>query len=430
MATTLDRVQVPDFIPFKKFNIKEAQSLHLANGAKLHVISAGNQPVAQLELVYRAGVRHETHIGQAYFVGKLLKEGTEKLTSKAISSYFDQYGAFLEIQPGLDRLSVSLFCLTKHLAELIPFLLEVILEATFPEQELEIQKNIKIQNIKVENDKNNVLASKELRATLFGVNHEYGRSLNEGQIHGLERKHLQKFHNVNVCDNLQVLLSGNISEEHIKLIDSNFGQKDIISASDRKDISPYDPKPMNKLIEKPESLQSSIRIGKHIIPKNHKDFVKLAIATEILGGYFGSRLMKNIREEKGYTYGIHASLVNLQQASYLIIGTDVKKNFTQHTIDEIHKEITLLQSTPVGKVELETVKNYMIGTFQSSITSPFSLMDKFKSIHFHGLTYDYYNNYLTTIQAITQEEILEVSNKYFGIASLSEIVVGGKPSAS
>ncbi len=430
MTASLDRVQPPKFKPFKSFKLKEAESFNLQNGVDLHVVSAGSQPVCQIELIFKAGVRHESHYGQAYFAGKLLKEGTSALTSKEISAFFDQYGAFLEIQPGLDKLTVSLYSLTKHLEILIPFLKTVLYEAIFPANELAIQKNIKIQNIKVENDKNNVLASKILRSSLFGEDHEYGRTLNEQHINELGREDLLQFHKDNIVNNLEILASGNIKENHIKIIEANFGQIPISPTKIKGDIGSYQLQTINQLIERQESLQSSIRLGKHMIAKNHEDYVKLSVVTELLGGYFGSRLMKNIREEKGYTYGIHATMVNLQKANYFIIGTDVKKEFTADTIGEIQKEIDRLQREPVPQNELETVKNYLLGTFQSSITSPFSLMEKFKSVHFYELGYDYFNNYVKAIQSINQDDILQLSLKYLKVDSLSEIIVGGKTPAT
>lgn len=423
---TIDRTKAPDFIPFKNFKIKEAETLSLKNGAPLFLLRSGNQPVAQIDFVFRAGVRHETEIGQAFFTAKLLKEGTSSLSSSEISGFFDQYGSFLEINPGLDQLTVSLFSLTKHLSKLIPFLKTIIYDAVFPDKELEIQKNIKIQNIKVENDKNNVLASKMLRIALFGENHPYGRTLNEDQIGKLSNEHLQRFHQTNIVNNLEIIAGGDFSSTHLDLLETHFGEIPLIHNNNIDQLDPGKSDIIQNTIEKKDSLQSSIRLGKHIIQKKHKDYSKLSVVIEILGGYFGSRLMKNIREEKGYTYGIQASLVNLQKAGFLIIGTDVKKSYTQNTIGEIQKEISRLQHEPVPQEELDTVRNYLVGAFQSSITTPFSLADKFKSIYYHGLGYDYFQTYLKSIQSINQKDILELSQKYLQIDSFNEIVVGGK----
>ena len=423
---TLDRTKAPDFKQFQEIDIKEANSLILGNSLPLHCINAGSQPVAQLELVFDAGAWHETQAGQAYFTGHMLKEGTSNNDSKAISLFFDQYGAFLEINPGVDQLSVTVYSLTKHLPAIIPFVRELVFEPTFPEKELNTLKNIKIQNIKVQDKKNNVLASKLFRAVLFGEGHPYGRYLNEALINDFQRSHLDAFHKSNVASGFQIILSGQIGDGEIRLIEENFADISMANVAENNMHHSFQNKVQQKTVEKEDSLQSSIRLGKVMFSKKHPDYAKFSVALEILGGYFGSRLMKNIREDKGYTYGIHAAMANFIHAGYIIIGTDVKKSFTQATIEEIHKEIGILQNVPVPPDELETVKNYMLGSFQASITTPFSLAEKFKAVHFYGLDYQFYRDYLAAVKDVSQEDILRLSQKHLQIDSLTQIVVGGR----
>lgn len=424
--TTLDRTKAPDFKQFQKFDIKEAHSLTFGNSLVLHCINAGDQPVAQLELIFDAGVWHEKLPGQAYFTGQMLKEGTAKYDSQAISLFFDQYGAFLEINLGVDRMSVIVYCLTKHFPAIIPFVRELVFDAVFPEKELDTIKNIKIQNIKVQNEKNNILASKVFRATLFGEDHPYGRYLKEPLINGIQPDHLLDFHKTNVKNGLQIILSGQIKEADVRLIEENFGNISLVRTPPNNKQYQSQAQARQKIIKKEDSLQSSIRLGKILFQKKHPDYAKFLVVLEILGGYFGSRLMKNIREEKGYTYGIQAAIANFVNASYMVIGTDVKKSFTQATIEEIHKEIDTLQNVPVPREELETVKNYMLGTFQASITTPFSLADKFKAIHFHELDYNFYHDYLAAVKNVSQKDILRLSQKYLQIDSFTQVIVGGQ----
>ncbi len=422
---TLDRTKAPDFKLFKEFDIKEINSLVLGNNITLHYVNAGDQPVARLELIFQAGSWYENKAGQAYFTGKMLKEGTHNNDSQAISLFFDQYGAFLEINPGLDQLSVTVYGLTKYFPILVPFIKALIFDSTFPERELDILKNITLQDIKVQNKKNNVLASKLFRTALFGKNHPYGIHLEETVINDIRSEDLRDFHQSNIVDNFQIILSGKVNDAEIRLVKETFGDLSVTNTTQNGRDYPLPVKTGSQTVKKSDSLQSSVRLGKVLFPKKHPDYPKFLVVLEILGGYFGSRLMRNIREEKGYTYGIHASMVNLIKEGYLIIGTDVKKSFTKATIEEIHKEIDILQNTPVPDDELETVKNYMLGTFQSSITTPFSLAEKFKTVHFYGLNYQFYRDYLASIKNINQQDIIELSQKYLQIDSLAEVIVGG-----
>ena len=424
--TTLDRTKAPGFKQFQKFDIREAQSLTINDALTLHYINAGDQPVARLELIFDAGTWHETQTGQAYFTGQMLKEGTTNHDSQAISLFFDQYGAFLEINPGVDQLTVTVYGLTKHFPVLIPFVKEMVFDAVFPEKELETLKNIKIQSIKVQNEKNNILASKLFRAALFGENHAYGMYLTEASIRAIQPDHLREFHKTNLAKGFQIILSGQVTNKEISLIEETFGSIALVNHTRPQNVqNPFTAKAQRKTVEKDDSLQSSIRLGKVLFSKKHPDYARFSVVIEILGGYFGSRLMKNIREEKGYTYGIHAAVANFIHAGYMIIGTDVKKSFTKATIEEIHKEINTLQTVAVPNEELETVKNYMLGTFQSSITTPFSLADKFKAIHFYGLDYQFYRDYLSAVKSVNQEDILRLSQQHLQTDSFSQVVVGG-----
>src|SRR5690606_38831269 len=189
----------------------------------------------------------------------------------------------------------------------------------------------------------------------------------------------------------------------------------------------YEDVPGEKLVveEKPKNIQSSIRLGKKLFTKNHPDLIDMLILNEILGGYFGSRLMKNIREEKGYTYGISSSIITLKNEGFFIVGTDVNKENTQNTIDEIFKEIDILQSTNVPDEELETVKNYMVGSFLSDINTPFALADKFKAVHLNDMDLQFYKNFIERINTISAEDIKDIANKHLDAESLRTIVVGG-----
>jgi predicted Zn-dependent peptidase len=177
-------------------------------------------------------------------------------------------------------------------------------------------------------------------------------------------------------------------------------------------------------IEKPGSVQSSIRMGKLAMNRNHQEYAEAVFVAHILGGYFGSRLMKNIREEKGLTYGIYASLHPLQHDGYLVIGADVNKENVDLTIDEISKELKNLRTQKISSEELHISKNHFIGSLQSEISTPFAHADKIKTIFLSGLPDDFYHNMVLTIDSITPDRIIEISTKHFHEDSLNQVAVG------
>jgi predicted Zn-dependent peptidase len=224
-----------------------------------------------------------------------------------------------------------------------------------------------------------------------------------------------------------VILAGQVGEDDVQHVNKFLGQ--LVKSQDPvapSHIPQSDYAGKEILIEKEDSVQSSIRIGRRLFNRHHPDYFKTLVANEILGGYFGSRLMKNIREEKGLTYGISSSLVTLSNDGYFMIGTDVKKEFTQQTIDEIKKEIYRLQTELVGDEELQTVKNFMAGEFAGSLNTAFEVADRRKILLLDGLPADFFNRYIDQIHATTAEDIRYVASTYFKPEDMVEVVVGGK----
>lgn len=420
----LDRKIAPPFKRVANIAIPQAKRTCLDNGIPLYYIEAGKQPVVRLEFIFKAGAWYEDSKGASYFAAKMLSEGTQQKSSAQISYEVEKFGAYLELNPTLDYSIVTLECLSKHLNNLLPLLHEILRQPTFPEDELVTLKNIKAQQTRVQNEKSSFLASKKFREAIFGEAHPYGKDLSLEDIDKLTRDDVRSFYDQYYTLPFEVLISGLPNSGFIADINKIFGQTVLQkAAADPTYIS--HPISSPTIIEKEANLQSSIRVGKKLLTKDQPDYVKLLIVNEILGGYFGSRLMKNIREDKGYTYGISSALVPLRNDGYFIIGTDVNKENTRNTLQEIYKEIEVLQTTLISDDELNTVRSFMIGSFLSEINTPFALSDKFKGVHLYGLGYDFYDSYLQTVNNITSTEIRDLAQQYLQRDTFSEVIVGG-----
>jgi len=226
---------------------------------------------------------------------------------------------------------------------------------------------------------------------------------------------------------MAVIISGRIHNKSIELLNHYFGGLDtkniyyeetenVLKGEKRKKVH----------ITKKEAVQVAIKIGSSTINKRHPDYQGLKILDSVLGGYFSSRLMKNIREEKGFTYGISSSVTSLDLAGYKVISTEVDKKNLQKTIDEIYKEIALLQKTPVGKEEMSIVRNYMSGEMLRMFDGPFALAESFKSIWEFGLDNSYYYNFAEKIRTIEPDEITELARTYYNIDDLYQVTAGLK----
>jgi len=420
----LDRTVAPPFHRIDQILIKQPERSLLSNGLKLFTLNSGTQPVLNLELIFRAGKWFENEPGVAFFSSKMLSEGTPDMDSKQIAETFESYGASIDINPGFDFLSISIYCLTRHFVNLVPLIKSIVGSPTFPLSELETMKNIQIQNLKVNNEKTDFVARQIFRKSLYGKDHPYGHSLEQDKIKKIKYEQLQGFFDEFIHGRLYALiLSGKVDEDIRKMVDDEFGELELKPQPEENSLTISGN--LEELeIDKPDSKQTSLRIGKRCISMHHPDHAGLLIANELLGGFFGSRLMKNIREEKGFTYGIHSSIVNLKNDNFLVIAADVKKESRQEALKEIRKEINTLGNIAVPESELETVKNYMLGQLQASVNSPFALASKFKVLFLNGLTYDYYNTLIETINQITPELITSIAKKHLIASDMVVVAVG------
>lgn len=424
----LDRTQPPAFQSIQTVSLPLLKPYTLDNGVRLNLIDIPGQPVLRLECIFDAGTWHEQTPTSGFFALKMLSEGTPGRTSAQISEYFDGYGAFLELNSGPDRSSVVVYCLTKFLPNVLPLLSEMITEPTFPQKELDDLRNITMQNLRINYEKNAYLAGVLFRAKVFGATHPYGRSQNPDAVEQLTQADVVTFYERVIKNRpFQILLAGQASEVEVDYINKTLGQLPITHET-LADVSipPLPDATAPTLSEKEDSVQSSIRLGRRLFTRSHPDFFRMLVTNEVLGGYFGSRLMKNIREEKGFTYGISSNMPSFRRDGYFLIGTDVKRENTQETLDEIHKEIRQLQTEPVGADELETVKNYMSGEFVGSLNTPFEIADRYKVILFDGLPADFLTTYIQHIRAVSPDDIRAMATRYLNPDQLQEVIVGGK----
>lgn len=426
----LDRSQSPDYQIIKSVSLPPIHTVILGNGLPLHVINIGEQPVVKIECLFEAGSWYEKKEAESFFATKMLQEGTASFTSSEISERLEKIGAFIELAHSTDKTGIVVYCLDRMLPMVLEVIQEMIFEATIPQKELDELKNITLQHLKVNEEKVSWVAGNRFREEIFGYKHPYGRFQSETQIAGLNADNVRLFYEQHlqigpVC----IFLSGKVGDKEIKAVEEVFGARKMSGNVQSSPViigTPAKTNPQTRtLVEKEDSVQSAIRVGKEMFTRQHPDYFKMQVVNEILGGYFGSRLMKNIREEKGLTYGISSMIYTFRHAGFLTIGTDVKREFTEQTINEIFKEIRLLQEVAVSATELQTVKNYMAGEFAGSLNTAFDIAEKRKILIIENLPEDFYEQYINAIHATTAEEIMELSQKHLAVDDMKVVVCGG-----
>ena len=357
-----------------------------------------------------------------YFVKKMLLEGCEKHNHTEIADIIDFYGADINITATTDANIISFTVLREYFNDIFNLLCEILKELLFNEDRLEYIKDKKIQELKIENTKNKTIAYKTFKKELFG-NRNYGYSLNEEDIKKVTTCNLKSHYSQFWLNNTQIFITGDIDEKLLKDLDKNIPDSLNFSNDNffnNKIESVISSKIIN--INKQDSEQVSMCLG-HALP-NNEDSKKLWCTVAFLGGYFGSRLMKNIRERNGYTYGISAQIVNYRYVKYLLIKTSAKKEFKEAIIEEIRKEITLLQNEKISEEELNGFKQYFLGNMLATFSNVFSDMVHSVTVKMLNFEEDYYQKLFETIKNISGEEINHIAKKYLNPEKFVQVFIG------
>lgn len=406
----LDRKSAPSFVPVTSFHLPSPQETKLPGGASVIQLGGVQQDILKIELIFKAGKVQEPAPGISYFTAQLLEKGTRTRTSFQIADFFDSYGASIEITPGADYISVALYALSRNIKEVLPVFIELVTEPAFPQDELDLAKSIFLQNLKINLEKNSYVASKLLRQNIFGASHPYGSSLEEEHVNALSHEQLKNFFN-EFFSLVEVYVTGSINTSLQDNLIAAFSLIRVVAPRSNS-VESIKTTPFLQKIEKEDSVQSSIRLGKKSITRANPDYASLVLLNHIFGGYFGSRLMKNIREEKGLTYGIYSSLTPFKTDAFLAIGADVNKSNLVVAVAEIRKELGMLRDELITPSELEIARNHLLGSLQIETSNPFSVLEKIKTIRLNQLPADFYSTLFSSLSVLDSVTLQKTANTY------------------
>jgi len=421
----LDRSKAPEFRIPEDFELTTPFQTTLRNGAKVFFNHTPNLDVVKIEVIGK-GKKSSLPLSQNLvpsFTLTLLQEGLKNKKSEEIAEFFDYHAS--EVNPILSFSHEGLGLLTtkKHLFKVLPVYIELFTEATFPEDSLEKIKSQKRLGQKLEKEKTSTRAGQLFRKSLFGSTHPYGVEPEESHVDEITQDRLKFYYHQMLWQEIEIFISANLNDPEFQLLATSLSS--LPNRVKTEQLLIPESETSYKWIESREdAVQSSIRMGSFSIPKSHSDFIGLTVLNTILGGYFGSRLIKNIREDKGHTYGIYSSLAEIGDSEYWVISADVQKSFYQEVINEIYHEINKLVNEPVPRDELESVRNYMIGQMLSRFSSAFDLMDRFKAVHHSGMDFTYYFNKLSYLKSFQAKDLQTLSEIYFKDKNLVEVIVG------
>ncbi len=392
-------------------------------GVKIYHLFAPVDEVLRVEFVFDAGIAKQTQKLIATGVNRLLTEGTQTKTAEQIADSLDFYGSYLQTRCTVDDAQLTLYCLKKHLHKCLEIVLDVIKNAQFPDNEIDIYKKNNKQRLKVLQQKTSYLCRRAFYETLFGETSPISSYSLPIDYEKFSRETLVEFHRKYYADTIKyITLSGDVDNGVIEQL-SQFSASFNPSQSDNK----YKNEiiiPESKIIKKEKSAQATLRVGRKIINRSNADYRKLQLVNLVLGGYFGSRLMKNIREDKGLTYGIYSVLESYLDDGCFYVEADVNNDKTHVAIEEIYKEINTLCVELVPEKELSTAKNYLLGSLLRSIDGPFTIVDRNRILIDYGFKSNYYDEFIEIINTTTSEELRDLCKKYFKQENLVEIICG------
>lgn len=420
-----DRKTPPEIVLPQSVEIPTVQKIELTNGIPVHIVNAGMQEVAKIEWVWNAGKALASKPLVANAVNSLIEEGTTERSSRQISEEIDYYGAVLNSTLTDDTATLTLFSRNDQLDRVLPVFCDVAANASFPEEEISIFKKNKLQEFIVSLEQTEVLSRRALKKKLFG-NHPYGMLTEAHDFETIERDELQKFYNQHyTTDNGAILISGKIDEAVIQLLDKTIGTLPKTESKGQNRVSEANLNLSGKeYVARKGAVQSSIRMAFPTPPVHHEDHFPMRMLITLFGGYFGSRLMMNIREDKGYTYGVGTRPIEKAHASYIGLATQVGAHVTDKALEEIYREMQKLREEAPSDYEMETVRNYMVGSVLKSLDGPFAIEAVYKSLYLRGLNLDYMKEYLSEIKQISAEDIRRVASKYLVSDSVLEVVAG------
>lgn len=427
MTITPNRTQAPAFHSVKDVHLLQAAEHKLSNGIPVFVLNAGTQEVVKIEWQFTAGICHQPQPLVATAVNDMLDEGIPGRSAEELAEELDYYGAFIESETTHDNASFTLYTLNRHLPAVLPLVRAMLFEASFPAAEFDVYISNRRQKFVVDAAKVSNMARRGFSELLFGTQHPYGAKAELSDFDKLTREQLVDFHRTHYTpEGCTIIVAGMVTDAVTNEISKVFGS---LASGTQPAIHAALPAPVTHsgrihTLEKADAIQSAIRTGRLLFNKTHADYHGMQVLNTVFGGYFGSRLMANIREDKGYTYGIGSGLVSLREAGYFVISTEVGVNVTNATLHEIRTELDKLRQEEIPADELELVRNYMTGVFLRSTDGPFALADRLKGLLGFNLNYDYYSRFLQTVQSISAAELQQLAQKYLNPDDLTELVAG------
>ena len=428
---SVDRAVRPKLGPTPEVHLPKIQRAELPNGLRVWLVESHKLPIIACNLVLLAGSERDplNTPGLASLTASMLQEGTKSRTSLQIADEIDRIGANMRVFSQSDFVSVSLDCLTKHLDTALDVYADVLTHASFPEKEFARVKNDRLTSLLQQKDRPPVIASMAFSRILYGASHPYGNDVSgtEQSVKALTRDDLVKFYQTYYRPNgATLIVYGDVSME--TMLPKVTGMFAAWQKADVPAVASYLTPQVEArkvyIVDKPGAPQSEIRIGFPALARTTPDFFPVNLMNLVLGGQFSSRLNSNIRERRGFSYGVRSGFQFTRMPGPFVASGGVHSAKTDSSLQEFLREIDLMREKGLSAEELEFAKNRTKGVFATGFESPQQIAGALVNLVVYKLPDDYFVNYLKNVDAVTLADVQRVAKQYLDTSRMAMVVVG------
>ncbi len=405
--------------------LQSAECTTLNNGVKIYSVASDEFEVLRVSFVFGAGSVVQRKPFSASAAVNIMYEGSRDMSAHEIAEQLDYYGSYFDVNIDRDYSYINFCMLSKFVEPTMNVAEQILLHPTFPEEEIKTYCNKRKQRLAIEREKVETKAREEFAKSLFGEGHPYGKSSSESAYDELTRADLVDIYDqFYTAENCFVVCSGKVGETEMAAIVRIAGALREGGSSNLQELFPEPVAREFHLVEQSEAVQSSVRVGRTLFDRSHPDFLGTQVLATALGGYFGSRLMQSLREERGYTYGVMCAMVNFASEGYIAIATQVGVEVTQETLDLIDVELERLRNEPMSEDELEMVRRIIVGEIMRVLDGPFGVADVTIENVLCGDDNSAIAENVKRIEAFTPQYLQQLAQKYLNPKDMVRVVAG------
>lgn len=419
----LDRKKGPQIHEIRSIALPEVEVINLADGTEVHCLQTDYAPVVRMEIVIDAGRLKEEYPLQSRAAAALLKDGSTQYSREDISAITDRTGGAISIQAGLEFASIQIHSLESQFDLILDIVQDVLLHPTYSETSL--KKYIKRRKNRLREDLsiNEILAYRMLTEKLFGSEHPYGYNSTPEKYDQLNTESLSAFHRAHyLTGNMKIFLACQHPDLILRKLRSVWAN---LPGGKTEDFEfNLNPDPGKRFdIKAVNYNQASIRIGKNLFPRHHPDFAGAYFINTMLGGFFGSRLNREIREKQGLTYNIFSTIETFKTAGFFLAGCEAGILNADRVLNLIFLEIDRIQKGVIHTAEVQLVRNYLFGFFISMLDGPINTMELYKVLITEGGSIESFHQMLEKINLLNESDIVELAKKHLKAEDMKVVIV-------